>query len=189
MPCLGETLAPGAAEKLENPESPLWARKWGLPRLCPWQPPEVRASFQELLRRELAEPSLRRPSGAACRELAPSPCQRVLDGCLPHAASLVHLLSGVSSEELLPEAVAALAREEERLTPFASRPWPTSRAPRPSPTSSVSCRRRGRSAVSSRWMALPSSTGCRPRPRNRCSGCSSVGGSHRSGPWPLSCSG
>lgn len=119
MPCLGETLAPVLREELENPESPLWARKWGLPRLCPWQPPEVRASFQELLRRELAEPSLRRPSGAACREPAPSPCQRVLDGCLPHDASLVHLLSGVSSEELLPELVAALAREEERLTPFA----------------------------------------------------------------------
>ncbi len=118
LPCLDRTLAPLMVEVFEHPEAFEPALKRRLPSLCSL-PPELVPRLQELLRRELAEPSLRRPSGAACQEPAPKTCQVVLDGCLPHAASLLRVLADDSREEAVPEFLAALARGDERLTPIA----------------------------------------------------------------------
>ena len=118
IPCLGPTLMSVLVEELENPESPVWARARGLPSRCPDPDERITSRLRELLRRELAQPALRRPSGASYQEPAPKTCQVVLDGCMPHAASLFRLFAPYLGDEPAPELLEALARDDERLTPI-----------------------------------------------------------------------
>lgn len=88
--------------------------------------PEWLPRLRALLRRELDEPTLRRPPDASCPVPPVQGCQVVFDGCTPRAAHIAWALSNVlinrrksvQAEDLV-ELREAVQRGDPRLTPIA----------------------------------------------------------------------